>query len=412
MIGVVDQPQSGEPAKKKVKATGKRGDTGRIVKQVGGQGEGQKPQPQKQQDILRTSDMSVFGENFAPFSGCMGKVILGLHRNTQLTSQKASIYCLVSSLRLLQFTREPNLVPKSITQTSQALSNFIQDFINGKPSTLIHSAHLTRGAATALTNERREVVSFSEAVENSCIKVLSALKPLADNLQEGDNVTGASNSEFIVAGIQAVIKTLVEILSSIYINTKALLSAAIYHTPTKSSGKSPIKDIRLELTTVLIRLLKGLNPAVDYQRNILEGTLYCLLEIIGGALSRTLTGPPTNNNVEAELLDALAVDETTWYLLRMVESILPVAGFQFGAGDRKLEGKSRERLRDVLIRGLFGSKSECEGVKGQGGRKRGSEEKGFWKSLEGSGLRGHGSTVESPFLRALWELFGLDVLAA
>lgn len=213
------------------------------------------------------------------------------------------------------------------------------------------------------------------------------------------------SDQFITGGICAVVNHLVRILSSLQKSSMALLSANLSTAP--STGNRPIKDIRLELTMVLIRQLTSLNPELCYQRNILEGTLYHLLGIAGGILSKSFTCAGGRSD-EAEVLK-LAVEETSWYLLRILEATLPIVACSLGVRDGKLEDKARKKLKDMLVRGLFGNKTD-EAAMATGKRKR--EEKGLWECLERSRFCGDPSIIESPFSRALWDLLGLDMLSS
>lgn len=213
------------------------------------------------------------------------------------------------------------------------------------------------------------------------------------------------SDQFITGGICAVINHLARILSSLQKSSMALLSATL--STARPTGNRPIKDIRLELTMVLIRQLTSLNPESYYQRNILEGTLYHLLGITGGIISNS-SACAAGGSDEAEIL-RLAVEETSWYLLRILEATLPIVACSLGVKDGKLEDKARNKLKGMLVRGLFGNKTD-EAAMVKGKRKR--EEKGLWECLEGSRFCGDPSIIESPFSRALWDLLGLDMLSS
>lgn len=158
---------------------------------------------------------------------------------------------------------------------------------------------------------------------------------------------------------------------------------------------------------VLIRQLTSLNPELCYQRNILEGTLYHLLGVTGNILSNSFACAGGGSD-KAEILK-LAVEETSWYLLRILEATLPIVACPLGVRNGKLEDKARKKLKDMLVRGLFGNKTD-EAVMAKGKRKR--EEKGLWECLEESKFCGDPSIIESPFSRALWDLLGLDMLSS
>lgn len=315
------------------------------------------------------------------------------------------------SLRLLHFAREPHLISKTITQASEALQKVIEDFIHGRLSTAVPPTHLTRGATATQEKELKEIASFSQIVERSSNKILSALSTLVVSLKgpgKDDGRAGA-NDQFITGGICAVVKSHVGILSLLHKNSIALLSATL--SPAPSTGISHIKDVRLELTIVLIRQLKSLNTELDYQRNILEGIFYHILEISGGILLNSFIGASKGSD-EAEILMKLAVEETSWYLLRILEVALPIVTCYMGFEDRKFEDKARERLKGMLIKSLFGSKTDEGGTAGGKRKKRENQEAGLWECLEGSRFCSDASIIESPFSRVLWDLLGLDILSS
>lgn len=316
----------------------------------------------------------------------------------------------MASLRLLHFVREPHLVSRTIAQSSQALRTVIQDFITGKLSTPIYSAHLTRGATITQAKVSQGTTNFSQTVEKSCNRILSALSALVASSQGKKNDwTAVKNDEFIADGIGAVIKNMIVILSSIQKNSRELLSAALFPLPQISKGDSPVKDIRLELTMLLIRQLTNLDLTKAYQRNILEGTFYHLLEIISDVLLRSFMGA-SNSNGREELLTKIAVEETSWYLLRILEAVLPFMTSSLEAGDGKLENNARERLGSVLVKCIFNS--EMEGGQKAGGREqKGNDGVEFWKGLDISKFSSDTCITDTPFSRVLWELLGLDILA-
>lgn len=280
----------------------------------------------------------------------------------------------------------------------------------GRLSTPIHTAHFTRGATTAQMKEAKEIASFSQTVERSSNRILSALSVLVNSLQElGREDSKAASKQFIIGGTCAVVKNLVEIISSLHKNSIVLLSTTL--SPQLSMGNHLIKDIRLELTMVIIRQLKSLKLELDYQRNILEGIFYHILEIIGGILQRAFVSTSVEGD-EAGVLVKLAVDESSWYLLRILEAALPIVNCSLGAGNGKLEDKSRERLKGILIKGLFGSKTKEEDTMANGKRGGGNQEAGIWGYLEGSRFCDDDSAIESPFSRVLWDLLGLDVFSS
>lgn len=323
---------------------------------------------------------------------------------------------MILSLRLLHFTKELQLIPKAITRSSQALQKVIQDFINGGFSspTPDPTTYPTRGEATAQAKELQEITKFSQVIERSCEKIFSALSTLVVNLQEAEEKDGrmVNNDEFIADGICAVIANMTKILSLIQGNSRALLSAALFSPLQSSIGKHLTKDIRLELTMLVIRQLTNLGSEIAYRRNILEGIFYNLLEIIGGILLYSFAGSDKGAEKE-ELLVKLAVEETSWYLLRILEAILPIVTSSWKAIDGRLGDKSREKLKSVLIKGLFDD-NKTEGKQGiveVGERERRKNIMGFWGRLEGPGFSDNIAIVDSPFSRVLWELLGLDMLA-
>lgn len=280
----------------------------------------------------------------------------------------------------------------------------------GRLSTPIPTIHFTRGATTAQMREAKEIASFSQTIERSSNKILSALSALVNSLQEpGREDSKAASKQFITGGTCAVVKNFVEIVSSLHKNSMVLLSTTL--SPQPSTGNHPIKDIRLELTMVLIGQLKSLNPELDYQRNILEGIFYHILEIIGGILQSSFVSTSVESD-EAGVLVKLAVEESSWYLLRILEAALPIVNYSLGAENGKLEDKARERLKGMLIKGLFGSKTGKEEAVAKGKRKKESQEAGIWGYLEGSGFCDDDSIIESPFSRVLWDLLGLDVFSS
>lgn len=300
------------------------------------------------------------------------------------------------------------MIFKTITRSSQALKKVIDDYIKGKLSTPIPSTYMTRGVATAQAREAKETASISQTVEKSSSIMLAALSKLVDSFQEPgkDGSKAATSDQFIADGICAVVKNFVGILSSLHKNSMVLLSAALSGAP--PTGNHPIKDIRLELTMVIIRQLTSLNPELDYQRNVLEGTLYHILGITGGILLNSFADMSGGSD-EAKVLVKLAVEETSWYLLRILEAALPIVAYSLGAGDGKLEDKARKKLKSMLVKGLFGSRTnETVIVK----EKRKKEERGLWECLEGSKFCGDASIIESPFSRALWGILGLDMLSS
>lgn len=300
------------------------------------------------------------------------------------------------------------MISKAITQSSQALQKVIEDFVHGRLSTPIPPAHLTRGATAIQVRQARETTIFSQTVERSCNRILYALSALVNRLQEpGRKDSKVKSDQFITDGTCAVIKSLVEILSSLYKNSIALLSSTL----SPSAGNYPVKDIRLELTTVLIQQLKSLNTELDYQRNILEGTFYHILEITGGILRNSFFNGSGEGD-EAGVLVKLAVEESSWYLLRILEAALPIVNSSLGVGDGALEDKARGRLKCMLVKGLFGNKTDQEAVAEGKRKKEGNQEAGIWGYLEGSRFCGDASIIESPFSRLLWGLLGLDVFSS
>lgn len=280
----------------------------------------------------------------------------------------------------------------------------------GKLSTPTPTAHFTRGAATTQAREVREIASFSQTIERSSNRILSALSALVSSLQEPRRVDcKAASKQFITGGTCAVVKNFVEIISSLHKNSMVLLSTTLYPL---STGNHPIKDIRLELTMVLIGQLKSLNTELDYQRNILEGIFYHILEIIGGILQGSFVSTSVKGD-QAGILVKLAAEESSWYLLRILEVALPIVNCSLGAENGRLENKARERLKGMLIKGLFGSKTDEEEAITKGKQKKEeNQEAGVWGYLERSRFCDDDSVIESPFSRVLWDLLGLDVFSS
>lgn len=299
------------------------------------------------------------------------------------------------------------MIFKTITRSSQALKKVIDDYIEGKLSTPIPSTYITRGAVTAQAREAREIAGISQTVERSSSIILAALSKLVDSFQEPgkEDSKAAMSNQFIADGICAVVKNFVGILSSLHKNSMVLLSATLSAAP--STGNLSIKDIRLELTMIIIRQLTSLNSKLDYQRNILEGTLYHILGITGGILLNSFANMSGGGD-EAKILK-LAVEETSWYLLRILEAALPIMACSLGTGDGKLEDKARKKLKSMLVKGLFGSKTDGTAMTKE---KQKKEERGLWECLEGSRFCGDASIIESPFSRALWDILGLDVFSS
>lgn len=299
------------------------------------------------------------------------------------------------------------MIFQTITRSSQALKRVIDDYIEGKLSTPIHSAYITRGVATTQAREAKEIAGIPQTVERSSSIILAALSKLVDSFQEPgkEDNKAATNDQFIADGICVVVKNFVGILSSLHKNSMVLLSATLSAAP--PTGNRPIKDIRLELTMIIIRQLTNLNLELDYQRNILEGTLYHILEITGGILLNSFADVSGGSD-EAKIL-RLAMEETSWYLLRILEATLPIMACSLRTGNGKLEDKARKKLKNMLVKGLFGSKTD-ETAMAKG---RGKEEKrGLWECLEGSRFCGDASIIESPFSRALWDILGLDMFSS
>jgi hypothetical protein len=317
---------------------------------------------------------------------------------------EAAISKLISSLYLLQFAREPHLVPISIEQTSQALYDVVQDFIDGKLTKAISpaAAELTCG-----TKESHEIEDISNIVGKTCAKAISSLGYL---IEEGGKVIKSRNKEFLASGIGSVIQMLVRILSLIYKTTRRLLSEALYPT-----DKPATRDIRLELTTILVRLLKTLSAGEAYQRDILEGLFYRFLEIINGILSQSHLSYLDEDNEDMKV-QRLAVEETSWYFLRIFQAALKVKDHTIEPEERKLERQAMERLKFILIDGIFGGTSnvvarEDGGERKEKGKRKKDDQEGFWESLETKQPGKNIMVTDSPFSNALWELLGFDMLA-
>ncbi|KAH8148331.1 uncharacterized protein LAJ45_07432 [Morchella importuna] len=314
----------------------------------------------------------------------------------------SAISKLISSLYLLQFAREPHLVPRSIEQTSQALYDVVQDFIDGKLTKAISPAELTYG-----TKESQEIEDISKIVGKTCDKAISSLGYL---IEEGGKTINTRNKEFLASGIGSVIQMLVGILSLIYKTTRRLLSEGLYPT-----DKPATRDIRLELTTILVRLLKTLSAGKTYQRDILEGLFYRFLEIINGTLSQPDLSYLDEAN-EDMMVQRLAVEETSWYFLRVFQAVLKVKNHTIEPEERKLERQAMERLKFILIDGIFCGTSnvavrEDGGERKEKGKRKKDDREGFWESLETKQPSKNITVTDSAFSNALWELLGFDMLA-
>lgn len=292
-------------------------------------------------------------------------------------------------------------MPKSLEQTSQALYDVVQDFIDGKLTKAISPTELTYG-----TKESQEIEDISKIVGKTCDKAISSLGYLI----EGGEIIKTRNKEFLASGIGSIIQMLVGILSLIYKTSRKLLSEGLY-----PKDKPATRDIRLELTTILVRLLKTLGAGKPYQRDILEGLFYRFLEIINGILSQPDLSYLDEGN-EDMMIQRLAVEETSWYFLRVFQAVLKVKDRTIEPGERKLERHAMERLKFILINGIFGGTSngavmEDGGERKEKGKRKGGGREGFWESLETKQPSKNIMVTDSAFSNALWELLGFVMLA-
>ncbi|KAL7268060.1 hypothetical protein RUND412_009328 [Rhizina undulata] len=301
-------------------------------------------------------------------------------------------YNLLSSLRLLHYAPTIALLSMAIKKTCKGLLEVVhysahEDQVRSR--TFIRNLQAPSKQSREWILQEKEIQDLCQAIEKTCTKLFSALSAL--NKSEGQ---GDGSAPFTADAIVDIIDLFKGMLFSIHENTQALL--LVYLKP----AHKVTKDLRVGTMNVLIRTLIKLDLNVKHEGNILEGIIYCLLEILGKLLQPQVTDEAEHVLNDQKAMEKLALEESSWYLLRILEALsseyyrctMSVTKEPNDLSEsRDLGKRGRERLKEALLKGVFG------------GTGSGPAENNALNSGRTAVF------VESAITRELWDLLGMEI---